>query len=97
MSVQMTDWFALISRYSSMHGFAWYNRVSNKCLRGLICLSAFAVIISLPVVLITQITLFMNTDRTTNFVEWHTAKNMTYPYITVCHPKYFDTRLLQSN
>ena len=79
-----------------MHGFAWYNRFSSKGLRGLICLTTFVIVLGLPVVLVTQISAFMKDVRTAIYVEYYTAETITYPYITICQPKYFDSRLLES-
>ena len=92
----MREWMSMVSDYSSMHGFAWYNRVENHCLRCLGFILSVMIILGLPMTLIHLVKQFLQTELISNFVEWKTAKNIYYPHITVCNPKYFDTRFLRS-
>ena len=35
-------------------------------------------------------------SQVANLVEWQTAPSLRYPNITICNPKYFDVRKMES-
>ena len=73
-----------------------YTKTQNRSLRFVIFGLAMLMVVMLPTLLLVKYVQFLNDDTVSNNVEWLTAKNLTYPNITVCHPSYFDVHKMQS-
>jgi hypothetical protein len=46
-------------------------------------------ILGLPTLFIVKLVTFMNSNIVNNGVQWLEADNITYPKVTVCHPRFF--------
>ncbi len=90
----VSEWVNHLCSSSSLHGFSWYTRTENRYFKGIILLTCVSVLLALPVVLVIKMVEFSSSSKQQIAVEWDRADVMPYPNITVCHPKYFDTRLM---
>ena len=53
------EWLACLSNYSSLHGWAWYERTHNKFYRSVIFITGIAALLAMPIVLATQIVKYL--------------------------------------
>ena len=66
-------------------------------LRFSLLLYALAVFLALPAAIVFKTNEFFSSKRVDAAVEWGIAgKGADYPNITLCHPKFFDARKMES-
>ena len=80
---------SLVSDYSTVHGFNWFNNISNQWIKTLIFLFVVIICFGLPTIAIYQFITFLYETKLTDSVDLKSASAMIYPNITVCHAKYF--------
>eukprot|EP00094_Tigriopus_californicus_P009876 TCALIF_09523-PA protein Name:"Protein of unknown function" AED:0.25 eAED:0.25 QI:4/0.75/0.2/1/0.75/0.6/5/0/378 len=89
-------WIEDLASYSSLHGVGWYHYASSKVFKAIIMVASCLIVLMLPIFILLQSLEFSSNTKVTNSAEWSTADSMTYPNITVCHPKYFNSDLLRA-
>ena len=92
---EITRWICYLAGNTSLHGIVWYDRVENKFLKSMIFLITVLIIIGLPVILIGQILDYQDDKTVLTSVDLVKSLNVTYPNITICHPRFFDVEKLQ--
>ena len=92
---EITRWICYLAENTSLHGIVWYDRVENKFLKSMIFLISVLIIIGLPVILIGQILDYQDDKTVLTSVDLVKSLNVTYPNITICHPRFFDVEKLQ--
>ena len=92
---EITRWISYLAENTSLHGIVWYDRVENKFFKSIICFISALIIIGLPVILIGQILEFQEDKTVLTSVDLVKSLNVTYPNITICHPRFFDVEKLQ--
>ena len=81
--------------YCSMHGFIWYSRVKGKYMKILVFViltgymaGMFCVVTDRAVEIYSTLDSVSSTERAKEF------QNHAYPNLTICHPKFFNQKLL---
>ena len=81
--------------YCSMHGFIWYSRVKGKYMKLLAVViltgymfGMFCVVTDRAVEIYSTLDSVSSTERAKEF------QNHAYPNLTICHPKFFNQKLL---
>ena len=90
----LLDWLDLVCNFSSIHGFVWYTRFDNALTKVLILSFVTLAIFGLPILLVSQLILFIQDRSLNTAVEMHQATAVLYPNISICHAKYFDLRAM---
>ena len=95
-SSDLDDWLWNLCTMSSLHGFHWVHKARELTCQCSLMTLCTVVIVAMPIVIVQQAVRFMLSERQQVSIEWGRYENATYPNITVCHPKFFDTRLMAS-
>jgi hypothetical protein len=93
--LDMCQWIMDICSLSSLHGFNWYTRTENVMLKSVILFVCIVILFAMPVVIVQQLVEFMSSNKQQVNVEFKRHDSLSYPNITMCHPKYFDSRLME--
>eukprot|EP00095_Tigriopus_kingsejongensis_P003153 snap_masked-scaffold791_size96783-processed-gene-0.4 protein:Tk03153 transcript:snap_masked-scaffold791_size96783-processed-gene-0.4-mRNA-1 annotation:"histone h2a-like" len=88
------QWVWKVCDEISIHGFIWHNRTMNPGIRLSILAFTLVILFGLPTFLCYQVVKFTENQQINNDIEWESANRVKYPNITICHPRYFDLRLL---
>ena len=81
--------------YCSMHGFIWYSRVKGKYMKILV----FVILTGYMVGMIYFVTaraveIYSTLDSVSSTERAKEFQNHAYPNLTICHPKFFNKKLL---
>ena len=75
--------------------FVWYTRTKNKWIRGILMILCFSACLSLPAFVAFKAYEFSISNEVKTNQEWITALSYNYPYIAICHPKFFNSQKLK--
>ena len=90
----LSAWVRYVCDTSSAHGLVWYNRTTSTVLKLVVVVFAILGVFGLPVFIVLKVVEFSYDETIKNSVEWVRDAEVTYPKLTICHPKYFDQRRL---
>ncbi len=90
-------WTPLVAAFSSLHGVAWYNRISSERLRKLIFLGVMGITLGMPIVVAINILSFFTKTELSDSVIWSRAETIKYPNITLCHSGFFDLQRMEGD
>ena len=81
--------------YCSMHGFIWYSRVKGKYMKllAIVILTGYMVAMFYSVT-VRAMEIYSTLDSVSSTERAKAFQNHAYPNLTICHPKFFNKKLL---
>ena len=87
-----------MARYSSLHGFGWYDRTGTRdsCFGAAVVVVSVALMVFTPIFIAYEFRVYADDDSVYQNLHTYRAEAIDYPNITICNPRFFKTEYLQA-